>query len=129
MAQLRPTSNKDRARLITAFIEGQNLNTASRILGIKLKTARHIVRCFEETGRTDALPRGGRKDARCKMDEEMRQELTNIVDANPFATLNIMREQLMERLPNKPAVSIATVARALEGSLYTFKIGTKDADV
>ena len=102
---------------------------AAKVLRMNLKTARHIVRIYEATGRVDALPRGGRKIGSCKFDEEMRQALIAFVDANPLATLKALRTKLSAQLPNKPPVTIKTLARALEGALYTFKIATKNTDI
>ena len=129
MAQLRPTSNLDRRRLINAWATGQNVRLASNVLGIKAKTAEHIIHVYDTTGRSDALPRGGRRQELCKIDDEMRHALAEIVDSNPFATLTRMRQRLHEQLPDKPMISINTIGRALRGMLYTLKIGSKEADI
>ena len=63
------------------------------------------------------------------MDEEMKLCLLDLVDRNPFASLTILNQQLRTALPQKAEVSVATIARVLDGNLITCKIAGKDADV
>ena len=61
------------------------------------------------------LPRGGARNV--KMDGDMRNHLENIIDGNPLLTLRQMKESLQHNLPDKPVVSISSVARAVDGTL------------
>jgi transposase len=63
------------------------------------------------------------------VDEEMRAAYREEVLRRPFATLTAINEAVRERLPQKPRVSTATVAKHLENQLISVKIAGKDADV
>lgn len=52
----------------------------------------------------------------------MINELIRIVEENPAVTLDEMATQLRSRLPQKPQIGKTTVARALEGQMYTLKL-------
>ena len=85
-------------------------------LGINYRsTARSIVATYVDTGRVQKLPRGGARNV--KMDGDMRNHLENIIDGNPLLTLRQMKESLQHNLPDKPVVSISSVARAVDGTL------------
>ena len=114
-------SDVDRRRLVEAF-EGNNqdyLELADN-LGIKRSTARSIVRTYLETGRANKLPRGGAHNS--KMDEEMKNFLRDALETNPLLTLTQMKDKLREGLPQKPGVSLSTIARTLDGMLFTLKL-------
>ena len=117
----RRISNEDRQRLITAFQENDvdYLELADR-LGIKRQTARSIVSTFLQTGRTFKLPRGGNRNA--KIDNDMRDRLRASLNADPLATLVQLKADLEASLPNKPRIATSTIARTLDGMLYTSKL-------
>ena len=85
-----------------------------------MSTARSIEATYVDTGRVQMLPRGGARNV--KMDGDMRNHLENIIDGNPLLTLRQMKESLQHNLPDKPVVSISSVARAVDGMLLTLKM-------
>nr|XP_054756147.1 uncharacterized protein LOC129262123 [Lytechinus pictus] len=114
-------SDDDRRRVVEAF-EGNEqdyLETADD-LGIKRSTARSIVRTYLETGRAEKRPRGGARNS--KIDEEVRNYLRAAVESNPRLTLSQMKDKLQEDLPQKPDVSMSTIARALDGMLVSLTL-------
>ncbi|XP_030846747.1 uncharacterized protein LOC115926220 [Strongylocentrotus purpuratus] len=113
-------SNTDRGRLAEAFDNQQDYLQLADTLGINRSTARSIVATYVDTGRVQKLPRGGARNV--KMDVDMRNHLENIIDANPLLTLRQMKESLAHNLPDKPAVSTSSVARALDGMMLTLKM-------
>ena len=117
----RRITNEDRRRLIEAFEDNDMdyLEMADR-LGVKRQTARLIVATFLRSGRSDKLPRGGQRNA--KIDDEMKGRLREVLNANPLATLEQMKTDLEASLPNKPHVSTSTIARTLDGMMYTSKL-------
>ncbi|XP_041464794.1 uncharacterized protein LOC121415591 [Lytechinus variegatus] len=118
-------SDDDRRRVVEAF-EGneQDYLEMADNLGIKRSTARSIVRTYLETGRAVKLPRGGARNS--KMDEEVRNYLRAAVESNPRLTLSQMKDKLQEDLPQKPDLSMSTIARALDGMLVSLTL-TEDA--
>jgi transposase len=102
---------------------------AVNILQLKKTTAYRILTEYRETGRIAPLPRGGRKEANCKADDEMRQYLVELLERNPLLTLKEMANMLAERYPEKQRVSYKCVDRMLQGMLYTVKLAVKGADV
>lgn len=99
------------------------------MLQIPLPTAYRIARAHRLEGRMEALAKGGRNEARCKADNEMREFLQEELQQNPFLTLGDMARRLGEQFPDKPRVSYKTVDRMLAGLLYTVKLATKATDI
>lgn len=122
-------SSETRERLIQAHENGENMHTVCRILNVKARTAASILRQYELDGRREALPRGGRRVASCKVDDDIRLVLQQIIDENPLATLQMMQEQLGERLPHKPRIGLTTISDTLQGMLITVKSVTKGSDL
>lgn len=111
----------DRNRLIDAF-ENEDVDylEVAATLNIKRSTARSIIATYVREGRRDKLPKGGAKNR--KIDDEMRQALEGMLDNNPLMTLSQMNDELRANLPNKPFVSVSTIARVLDGMLMTLKL-------
>ena len=114
-------SQINRERLIEAF-EGneQDYLELAVNLNINKSTARSIVATYLKTGRRQTLARG--RTTHNKMDDEMQTHLQGILDANPILTLLQTNASLSEHLPEKPGVSTATIARALDGMMITLKL-------
>lgn len=114
-------SNQDRNRIIEAF-ENDALDyiQVAVTLNIKRQTARSIVSVYLNQNRRDALPRGGPHHS--KVDQDMRDACELILEENPLLTLNQINGDLRRRLPNKPVISISTLARTLDGMLFTIKL-------
>ena len=108
-------SQVDRERLIEAF-EGneQDYFELAVNLNINKSTTRSIVATYLRTGRRETLARGATHN---KMDDKIRNYLQSILDANLILTLLQMKASLSEHLPEKPGVSTATIARALDGMM------------
>ncbi len=60
-----------------------------------------------------------------KVDEAMRQCLEEILNENPMLTLEAINEKLRERLRHYPVIHVRTVAKHLEGMLYTLKLADR----
>ena len=117
----RRICQEDRERLIRAFEEQeQDYLVLADTLGIKRSTARGIVSRYLRGNRIDERPRGGRNNV--KFDDDMRQCLQEIVDENCTLTITAINSELQHRLPEKPNVHARTIAKHLEGMLYTFKL-------
>ncbi|XP_072175538.1 uncharacterized protein [Diadema setosum] len=122
--QRRPyncVSNQDRNRIIDAFL-GEDLDhlEVAQTLGVNRQTARSIVVVYLQQDRRDARPSGGPN--RVKVDQEMRDQLAAMLDDNPLLTLSQMNDELRRRLPQKPAISVSTLARTLDEMLVTIKL-------
>ena len=90
-------------------------------LGVNRSTATsRIVARYIREGRIEERPRGGRNNVR--VDEEMRNFLSEIVDDNCLLTLWQINRELRRRLPNKPFVHDRTVASTLDGMLSRVKV-------
>lgn len=114
-------TNQDRNRIIDAFLnDAMDYLLVADALGVKRQTARSIVRVYLDEDRRDAVPRGGAR--RRKVDDDMNNELERIVNNNPLLTLEQINGDLRRSLPNKPFISRSTLARALDGMLFTMKL-------
>ena len=89
-------------------------------LNVSRQTAWQLVRHYLEDGQV-VQPRGGVRARATRTDEEMTADTVKIVTDYPAYTLQQMNAELHQRLPNKPRVSLATVARILGGQLIRIK--------
>ena len=103
MAQ--PVSPDDRRRLIEKIDRGTPVKDAAIIIQLSSSTAHRIVRLYRNEGRMDGMPRGGRKEARCKVDEEIREFLEAEVNRNPFLTLSEVAQRVNNNFPDKLDIS------------------------
>lgn len=116
----RRIGNEDRGRLIDAFEAQRDYIQLADNLEINRNTARSIITTYLREGRRNKLQRGGARNT--KMDDEMKERLEHLIDRNPLMTLQEMKADLAESLPQKPAVSTSTIARALDGLFITLKL-------
>ena len=113
-------TDQDRGRLIDAF---ENINAdylaVADTLGIKHATARCIVANYLN-GRRKKLARSCKyMQHKLKVDDEMRQELLHLIEANPLTNADI---DLAENLTNKPNISTSTIGRALDDILIPLNL-------
>lgn len=112
---------EQRQRIVQAFEnEDEDYLNVADTLGVNRSTARGIVARFITEGRIHELPRGGRNNIR--VDEEMRDCLEQIINENCVLTLVQINRELRRRLPQKPEIHESTVARTLNGMLFTIKL-------
>ena len=67
------------------------------------------------------VPRGGARAAVRKVDDEMKHQVDDIVERYSAFTLKQIKHRLQLELPDKPRVSISSVAAMLDGQLITLK--------
>ena len=114
-------SQEHRQRIVQAFEnEDEDYLLVADTLGVNRSTARGIVARFIREGRIHELPRGGRNNIR--VDEEMRDCIEKIINDNCVLTLVQINRELRRRLPQKPEIHESTVARTLNGMLFTLKL-------
>ena len=117
----RRIAQEDRERLVRAFEEpNQDYLLVADTLGVNRSTARGTVTRFVRESRVRKRQRGGRHNI--KVNEEMRQCLEEILNENPMLTLEAINASLRERLPDHAAIPVRTVAKHLDGMLYTLKL-------
>ena len=117
----RRIAQEDRERIVRAFEEPeQDYLVVADTLGVNRSTARGIVARFIRENRVDERPRGVRNNV--KVNEEMRQCLEAILEENPMLTLEAINRKLREEPPDRPHVHVRTVAKHLDGMLYTLKL-------
>ena len=112
-------SDQDRQRLVTAYLNDQDFIRLAEQLGIKAKTAYGIISRYRTNNQIDARVRGG--DNNRKVDDEMREAISGIIERNPLVTLQEINNILRNSLPNKPIVCQSTVANTIDGMLYSLK--------
>ena len=112
----RTVSHSDKERIITAHENGEDYEEVARVLGIKRGTAWSIISRYQESGRI-AKPRGGLR--RRKVDIEMTDVCTRIVEAHPEYTLQQIKREPELALPAKPHVCLSTIFATLHGQLIT----------
>ena len=87
---------------------------------VNRSTARSIVSRYVREVRIAERPRGGPNNFR--VDNEMRECLNDILNENCLLTLAQMNKELRRRLPGKRRIHDRTIARTLEGMLFTLKL-------
>lgn len=113
-------SKVDKQRIVDAHNNDEDYVETARLLGIKRTTAWAIIRRFLQTGLV-VRPRGGFRQETNKVDDEMRNALVAIVEEHSAFTLSQIKNELQVRLPAKPAISIASVRKILDGQLMRMK--------
>ena len=117
------TSDRDRSRIIDAYENGEDFVSLALSLDIKRTTAYEIIRTKQRTGQTNAVRgKGGRSSV---IDNETIDLIVLLIEENPLITLRSMVAEVREVWPEKTHFSTTTVARVLEGELYSVKM-TRD---
>ena len=112
---------EQRQRIVRAYEnDGEDYFIVSDTLGVNRSTARSIVARYLRDRRIRERPRGGANNVR--VDDEMRDCLQDILNENCLLTLTQMNEELRRRLPAKHRIHHRTVARTLEGMLFSLKL-------
>ena len=75
---------------------------------------------YVRQGRIAERPRGGQNNVR--VDEEIKECLSDIVNENCILTLSQINQELRQRLPNKPEIHNRTVSRTSQGMLYRARL-------
>ena len=83
-------------------------------------TARGVIVGYIRENITAERPRGGRNNV--KVNDEMKQYLEAIVNVNCMLTLEAINTKLQDRFPEMPTVGVRTIAKHLDGMLYTLKL-------
>ena len=109
------TTAQDRERVIAAHENGRDYLNVAEALGISSSTAYSIIARHEQ-GRPVAAPRGGRREERVILTENLIQNLVNIVEAHPAYTLRQIKAELGD-----VQISMSSIARGLDGALVTTK--------
>ena len=63
--------------------------------------------------------RGGAHNV--KIDQEMKDKVVEIIEANPAVTIKRMNEILKDSLPDKPSISDNRLGRICDGMFYSLK--------
>ena len=113
-------SEETKRRIIAAYEGDEDYVLTARLLNVSRQAAWQLVRRFLNDGQV-VRPRGGARAQVTRADEEMMVVAVDIVTDHPAYTLRQINDDLRQRLPNKPQVSVATVARMLEGQLIRGK--------
>ena len=104
----------DRTRLRESFNRGEAFLQLVNILEINRTTAYSIVNTDQ------GKERGGNRQT--KVDYEMKTAIADYLESNPLLTLNEINFRLGTNLPQKPAISIKTLSRSIDGLAYTLKL-------
>ena len=83
-------------------------------------TAKGIAARYLREGRIAERPRGGKNNVR--VDEEIKECLSDIVNENCILTLSKINQELHQCLPNKPEIHNCMVSRTLQGMRYQLKL-------
>ena len=121
MPRRNRTPYEDRERIMRAFEdEEEDYLLVADTLGVNRSTARGIVARYLREGQIEELPRVGRNNVR--VDDEMRECLEDIINENCVLALAQINRELRGRLPAKPQIHDRTVARTLDGMLFSVKL-------
>ena len=104
-----------------AFEEEHEVYLAgANTIGVYRSTARGIVEKYVREGRIAERLRGEQNNVR--VDEEMEECLSDIVNKNCILTRSQINQELSQRLPNKPEIHNLMVSRTLQGMLHRVKL-------
>lgn len=112
--------NVDRSRLIRAYTNNGDWRRLAMDLDVNLSTARSIIGIHQATGRTNSLSRGGNRPR--ALSPAMLNAVIAFVEYNPVATLNMMRQHLLQQFPDAQIPHVSTISRALDGQMITLKL-------
>ena len=113
-------SEDAKRRSIAAYENDEDYVLTARLLNVSRQGAWQIVRRYFDDGQV-VRSRGGARAQVTRVNEEMTAAAVDIVTDHSAYTLRQINDELHQRLPNKPQVSVATVARMLEGQLIRVK--------
>ena len=113
--------------IIEAFQRDEDYYEVARLFNVKRTTAHGVVKRWQEHG-VVVRPRGGAREATTKVDDEMKEAAVAIVERNAAYTLKQINAQLRQTFPQKPHISISTLATMLDGQLVAMK-NLEDAPV
>ena len=89
--------------IVDAFSREEDYVAAARLLQVKRTTAHSIVNRWIQYGHVER-PRGGFRQGRVKVDEEMKDAVVEIVGMFPAFTLKQINEELRRQFPQKPNI-------------------------
>lgn len=115
-------SKADKIRLVRAFRNNEDYQLLADQLGIKRPTARKIVSRAMRLENPEAVgdtQRGGAHNV--KVDDEMRNVISDIIGENSASTLSTINNELRRRLPLKPTISISHLSQVCHGMFFTVK--------
>ena len=108
------------SRIVRAFEDPhEDYLLVADMLGVNRSTARGIEATYVREGRPHERPRGGRNNV--KVDDEMKQCLSEIVDENCLLTLSEINLELSKKTPSK-ASRTRTFGKAFDGMLIRIKL-------
>ena len=112
-------AQEDRERIVRAF-EGpeQDCLVVADTLGVNRSTARGIVARFIWENRVDERPRGGRNNVKVNADAAVSRSNSRRESNVDFKSY----QSKIKRGPDRPHVQVGTVAKHLDGMLYTLKL-------
>ena len=100
-------------RLISmVFEQHQSVAQAARALIISPKTARSIVKRWQESGSLELKPRGGKRNV--KIDEVKSGFLRDLLDEDNQRTLQDIKDALIGRYPEIGDISLAAIAKHID---------------
>ena len=123
LEKIMPSRNRilieQRQRNLQAFEDvNEDYLTVAATIGENRSTARSIVARYLREGRIAKRPQGGANYVRA--DDETRNCLNgDILNENVLLKLAKIYQELRRRLPRKPGIHDRTVAKTLEGMLYS----------
>lgn len=101
-------------RLIARYEDGADYIETADVLNIKPSTARSII-LRHQRGEAQEDQRGGRREERVKLTEDVINRIVDAVERHPDYTLRQIQEELDEPL------SITSISRALDGRFMSMK--------
>lgn len=121
MMRYNKISEQDKQRLYDAHNRGEDYVALANQLNIKRSTAWAIISRAERNGGRVTRPRGGLRQQRKKVTEEIVTFLLQIINEHPEYTLQQLSDEVQLHSPDQPRLSIATISRICQGQLITIK--------
>ena len=89
-------------------------------LGVRRQTARSIILRYRQHGQRQRGERGGRREARVRVTEEIREAIIAYISINGQTTLKSIADHIHRE--HRTRLSTSTLSRVLDGQLYTLKL-------
>ena len=113
-------SEETKRRIVAAFEADEDYLQTTRLLNVSWQMTWQLVQSYLEDGQV-VRPCSGARAQATRTDEEMMAAAVEIAADYPVHMLRQINAQLQQWLPNKPRVSLATVAHKLDGQLIRIK--------
>ena len=113
MPRHRTITLEFRQKIVDALLRGETISGVARRFEFPYSTVYSVWRRYEEEGDVAAGPRGGAR-RQGRLQEEQLDFLVSVISNRPGATLEELRDGLLQQFPAIGSIALSTIGKALE---------------